>query len=85
MAKIIIFLVFKYCLGHVHLIKMILKFFVSLILAIKPVSFLSLIKNAANSSGLGVVYVCRSRGAGSTHVNVCSIHEVRSSVCRSKQ
>ena len=38
-----------------------------------------------NSSSMGVVNVCRSRGAGSTHVDVYTIHEVRPSACRSKQ
>ena len=34
---------------------------------------------------MGVVNVRRSRGAGSTHVDVYTIHEVRPSACRSKQ
>ena len=38
MAKINICLAFKYCLGHVQIIKMIF-FFVSPILAIKPVCY----------------------------------------------
>ena len=44
MAKINFFLVFKYCLAHVQIIKMIKNFFVSLTLAIKPVSFLASLK-----------------------------------------
>ena len=39
--------------------------------------FLSLIKNEANSSGLGVVYMWHSRGAGRTHVNVYTIESFR--------
>ena len=38
-----------------------------------------------NSSGVGVVNVGRSRGAGITHVDVYKIHEVWPSACRGKQ